>query len=49
MSPFEALYGKNCKTPVSLDNLANIVVVGLEFLKEMEEHMEKINQNLKAS
>jgi hypothetical protein len=49
MSPFEALYGKNCKTPVSWDNLANIVVVGLEFLKEMEEHMEKINQNLKAS
>jgi hypothetical protein len=49
MSPFEALYGKKCNTPVSRDNLADRVVFGLELLKEMEEQMLKIKHNLKAS
>jgi hypothetical protein len=48
MSPFEALYGRKCNTPVSLDNLADCTVVGLELLREMEEQMMKIKQNLKA-
>jgi len=49
MSPFEALYGRKCNTLVSWDNLADRAVVGLEFLKEMEEQMLKIKQNLKAA
>jgi hypothetical protein len=49
MSPFEALYGKNYNTLVSWDNLADRAVVGIEFLKEMEEHMVKIKHNLKAA
>jgi hypothetical protein len=49
MSPFEALYGKKCNTPVSWDNPIDIVVVGPYLLKEMEEHMEKIKKNSKAS
>jgi hypothetical protein len=28
MSPFEALYGRKCNTPVRWDNLADGVVVG---------------------
>ena len=28
MSPFEALYGRKCNTPVIWDNLTNIIVVG---------------------
>ena len=47
MSPFEALYNRNCNTPVSWDNPADREVVGLELLKEMEEKMLKIKQNLK--
>jgi hypothetical protein len=47
MSPFEEIYGRKCNTPESWDNPANRVVVGPEFLKEMEEHMLKIKQNLK--
>jgi hypothetical protein len=39
MSPFESLYGKNCNTLVSWDNLADRAVAGPEFLKEMEEQM----------
>jgi hypothetical protein len=47
MSPFEALYGRKCNTPVSWDNLADRVFVGSDLLKEMEEKMARINQNLK--
>jgi transposase InsO family protein len=38
MVPFEALYCKNCNTPVRWDNPVDREVVGLEFLKEMESH-----------
>ena len=49
MSPFEALYGRKCNTPVSWDNSADRVVVGPDFLREMEERMIKIKLNLKSS
>jgi hypothetical protein len=49
MSQFEALYNRKCNTPVSWDNLADRAVVGPEMLKEMEEQMLKIKQNLKAT
>jgi hypothetical protein len=47
MIPFEALYGRRCNTLVSWDNPADMEVVGPELLKEMEEQMLKIKQNLK--
>jgi hypothetical protein len=49
MSPFEELYGRKCYTLVSWDNLAERTVVGPELLKEMENHMPKINKSLNAS
>jgi hypothetical protein len=49
MSPFEELYGRKCNTPVSWDNIADRAVVGPELLKEMEEKMLKIKQNLKVA
>jgi hypothetical protein len=49
MSPFEALYGRKCNTPVSWDNPADRAVIGSNLLREMEEKMLKIKQNLKAS
>jgi hypothetical protein len=36
MSPFEALYGRRCKTLVSWENLVNRITLGLEMLKDME-------------
>jgi hypothetical protein len=36
MSPFEALYGRRCRTLVSWDNLVNKIVLGPKILKEME-------------
>ena len=47
MIPFEALYGIRCNTPIRWDNPTDRIVVGKEFLKEMEDQMLKIKQNLK--
>jgi hypothetical protein len=49
MSPFEALYGRKCNTPVSWDNPTDRAMVGPDLLREMEEKMVKIKQNLKAT
>ena len=42
MSPYEALYGRRCRTPVSWDNPANRIILGPGFLKEMEQEVAKI-------
>ena len=49
MSLYESLYGRECITLVTWDNPVNRVVLGLEFLKEMEQEVVKIRQNLKAA
>jgi hypothetical protein len=49
MSPFEALYGRKCNTPVSWDNPTDRAVVGPEFLRQMEEKMLKIKRNINAA
>jgi hypothetical protein len=45
LSPFEALYGRKCNTPVIWDNLVDRGVVGPDLLREMEEQMIKIKKN----
>ena len=49
MSPYEALYGRRCRTPVTWDNPVNKIVLGPELLKEMEQEVVKIRQKLKAA
>jgi hypothetical protein len=49
MSPFEALYSRKCDTPVSWDNPIDRVVLGPEFLKDMEDQVVKIKKNLKEA
>ena len=49
MSPYEALYGRRCRTPVTWDNPMNMIGLGLELLKEMEQEVSKIRENLKAA
>jgi hypothetical protein len=49
MSPFESLYGRKCDTPVSWNNPGDRVVLGSEFLKDMEDRVVKIKQNLNAA
>ena len=49
MSPYETLYGRRCRTPVTWDNPVNMIVLGPELLKEMEQEVAKIKQKLKAA
>ena len=48
MSPYEAFYGRQCRTPVNWDNSVNRVLLGPELLKEMEQEVVKIRHNLKV-
>jgi hypothetical protein len=47
MAPFEFLYGRPCRTPLSWDRLEDRVLVGLEIIQEMEEQMKMIKGRLK--
>jgi hypothetical protein len=38
-SPFEVLYGRPCNTPFSWSNLINIITIGPDMLKEMEQQV----------
>ena len=42
MSSYEALYGRRCRTPVTWNNPVNRVVIGPEFLKEIEQKVVNI-------
>jgi hypothetical protein len=45
---FEALYGIKCNTPENWDNPMDREMVGPKLLREMDEKMVRIKQNLKV-
>jgi hypothetical protein len=49
MSPFEALYGRNCRTLLHWDQPDERQVFGPEILLEAEENIRMIRENLKAA
>jgi hypothetical protein len=49
MSPFEVLYGRKCTIPITWENPMENLTLGPELLKEMEQAMIRIKQNLKIS
>jgi transposase InsO family protein len=49
MPPYEALYGRPCRTPLSWDRLEDRVTVGPELIQEMEEQVIQIRQRLKET
>jgi hypothetical protein len=49
MAPFEFLYGRPCRTPLSWDRLEDRVLVGPEAIQEMEEQMQTILQRIKEA
>jgi hypothetical protein len=49
MSPFEALYGKNCRTPLHWDQPGERQVFGPDILLEAEENIRMVRENLKAA
>jgi hypothetical protein len=48
MSPFEALYGKNCRTSLHWDQPGERQVFGPDILLEAEENIRMVQDNLKA-
>ena len=49
MPPYQALYGRPCRTPLSWDRLEDRVLVGPELLQEMEEQVVQIRKQLKEA
>jgi hypothetical protein len=47
MSPFEALYGRQCNILINWNNPVDIIIIELDMLKEMEQQVIHIRQNLK--
>ena len=37
MAPFQALYGRPCRTPLSWDSLEDRILLGPEMLRDMEQ------------
>ncbi|KAM2808876.1 hypothetical protein PS2_043707 [Malus domestica] len=49
MSPFEALYGKSCRTPLCWSEVGERVLVGPEIVKETTQNIQIIKFNLKTA
>jgi hypothetical protein len=49
MSPFQALYGRNCRTPLHWDQPNERQVFGPDILLEAEENIRMVRENLKIA
>jgi transposase InsO family protein len=49
MSPFEALYGRKCRTPLYWDQTGERQLFGPEIIQEAEERVQQIRENLRTS
>jgi hypothetical protein len=47
MSPFQALYGRNCRTPLMWLEVGERTLVGPDLIKEAEDEVYKIREKLK--
>ena len=49
MSPFEALYGRKCRTPLMWSEVGERSFFGPESIKEATENVTKVRENLKIA
>jgi hypothetical protein len=49
MSPFEALYGRKCMTPLYLDQTGERQFFGPKIIQEAEEQVRMIRENLRTT
>ena len=49
MAPYEALYGRKCRTPLCWTELSEKKVIGPELIQETEENVKMIRERLKVS
>jgi hypothetical protein len=49
MAPFEALYGRRCRTPLNWSEAGEGMLFGPDLVKDAEEKVEIIRENLKLA
>ena len=49
MAPFEALYGRKCRTPLNWIKPGERRYYGIDFVKEAKERVKIIQQHIKAA
>ena len=49
MVPYEALYGRKCRTPFCWTELSEKKIIGPDLIQETEENMKMIRERLKVS
>jgi hypothetical protein len=49
MAPFEALYGRKCRTPLNWSETRDSKIFGSDILQEAEEKVRIIREHLKAA
>ena len=49
MAPFEALYGRKCRTPLNWIEPKKRIYFGIDFITEAEEQVRIIQQHMKAA
>ena len=49
MAPFEALYGRKCRTPLNLVEPGERRYYGIDFVNEVEQQVHTIQQHLEAA
>jgi hypothetical protein len=49
MTPFEALYGRKCRTPLNWIEPGERRYYGIDFVEEVEKRVHIIQQNMKAA
>ena len=46
MAPYQELYGRPCRTPLSWDNLEDRVLLGPKMLQDLEQQVKRIREHL---
>ena len=49
MAPFEALYGRKCRSPICWDDAAEATVLGPQMVQDMIEHIRLIRERMKTA
>ena len=49
MTPYEALYGRKCRTPLCWTELSEKKIIGLDLIQETEEKVKMIRERLKVA
>ena len=49
MPPYQALYGRPCRTPLSWDRIEDRISIGPQLVKDMEQQVVLIRQHLREA